>query len=273
MSRNNEERFVAPEVDIPKNEILTPASQTVMVPLPTKGLFYNEDHPWYKKENVEIKYMTIFHQDILVNETYIRAGVALEKLIESLLVDKVDIKSIFAADFDALVLAARIEGYGDDYNFSFICPKCLTKNETTTSLNNILENSLFDENKKSEKYILTEKGFKTTLPLSKKVVEVVFLTPKQKEEIDFLVEKNKKHNLPVSSTFLLTKTMLVSVEGEKSVEEFVKKMKPRDVSYLQNVYALAAPQVVRDVKVSCKKCDHKFTSQINFSAELFWPDD
>ena len=66
-------------------EIATP---TQVVDLPSKGLFYPQDHPWYGKESVEIRFMTAKDEDILVNKSYIQKGIVLDKLISSILLDK-----------------------------------------------------------------------------------------------------------------------------------------------------------------------------------------
>ena len=46
-------------------EISTP---TQIVDLPSRGLFYPKEHPWYGKESVEIRFMTAKDEDILVNK-------------------------------------------------------------------------------------------------------------------------------------------------------------------------------------------------------------
>ena len=61
---------------------------TEFVDLPSRGEFYPEDHPLHNKETIEIRYMTARDEDILVNKSYIQKGVVLEKLLESVILDK-----------------------------------------------------------------------------------------------------------------------------------------------------------------------------------------
>src|SRR5210317_1218037 len=91
-----------------------------IVELPSKGLLYAEDSP-LRSGTIEMKYMTAKEEDILTNQNYIQKGVVVDKLLQALIVDKtVDYKSILVADKNALLLAARILGYGSEYEFQYL---------------------------------------------------------------------------------------------------------------------------------------------------------
>ena len=60
---------------------------TEEVELPSKGLLYPEGHP-LKSGKIEIKYMTAKEEDILSNQSYIQKGVVLDKLLESVIINK-----------------------------------------------------------------------------------------------------------------------------------------------------------------------------------------
>ena len=62
---------------------------TEMVELPSKGLLYPEDSE-LAKGTIEIKYMTAKEEDILTNQSYIKNGTVLDKLIKSLIVSKIN---------------------------------------------------------------------------------------------------------------------------------------------------------------------------------------
>ena len=59
---------------------------TEVVDLPSKGLLYPEGSP-LSTGKIEIKYMTK-EEDILTSANLIKQGVVVEKLLESLIVDK-----------------------------------------------------------------------------------------------------------------------------------------------------------------------------------------
>ena len=92
---------------------------TEEVELPSKGLVYPKDHP-LSSGKVEIKYMTAKEEDILTNQAYIEKGTVLDKLLESVLVSKVNLKDLIVGDKNAIFVATRILGYGKDYKFSYL---------------------------------------------------------------------------------------------------------------------------------------------------------
>ena len=62
---------------------------TETIELPSKGLLYAEESE-LAKGTVEIKYMTAKEEDILTNQSYIKDGIVLDKLMKSLIVSKIN---------------------------------------------------------------------------------------------------------------------------------------------------------------------------------------
>lgn len=87
---------------------------TEIIPLPSKGLIYPEDHP-LASGTIEMKYMTAREEDILTSQNLIKQGVVLDKLFESLIVTPMRYEDLYAGDKNAIMVAARVLGYGKDY--------------------------------------------------------------------------------------------------------------------------------------------------------------
>ncbi len=86
-----------------------------VIPLPTKGWFYPENHP-LACGTVEVKQMTAREEDILANQQLIKTGKVLDKLIESLLVNKmIKPEEILVPDKNGIFIAIRRLAYGDEY--------------------------------------------------------------------------------------------------------------------------------------------------------------
>ena len=60
---------------------------TEVVSLPSKGLLYPKESPLSSGE-IEIKYMTAREEDILTSANLIKKGIVIDKLLESLIVNK-----------------------------------------------------------------------------------------------------------------------------------------------------------------------------------------
>jgi len=186
---------------------------TEEIELPSKGLIYPEDNP-LSSGKVEMKYMTAKEEDILTNQNYIQKGTVLDKLLQSLIVSKIDYKDLIVGDKNALLIAARILGYGKDYAFTY------NGEEVSTDLSE-LENKEIDES-------LFERGkneFEFTLPSSKVDITFKILTHGDESKVDQEIRGLKKLNKSVSpelSTRL--KHMLLSVNGDyekKTIRDFV----------------------------------------------------
>ena len=89
---------------------------TEFVELPSKGRFYSENHPLHNQETIEIKQMTAREEDILTSRSLLKKGVAVERVLHSLMIDKrVDPGSLIVGDRNAIIIAARVSGYGHEY--------------------------------------------------------------------------------------------------------------------------------------------------------------
>ena len=88
------------------------------VTLPSKGLLYPEDS-LLRKGIIEMKYMTAREEDILSNPNFIENGTVIDKLLESLIVTPIDYNTLLTGDKDAILVDARVLGYGNEYTFDY----------------------------------------------------------------------------------------------------------------------------------------------------------
>ena len=91
---------------------------TEVIDLPSKGLLYPKDSP-LASGKLEMKYMTAKEEDILTNQNYIQRGIVIDKLLQSLIVSDIDYTQLVTGDQNAVMIAARILGYGKDYEFTY----------------------------------------------------------------------------------------------------------------------------------------------------------
>jgi hypothetical protein len=186
---------------------------TETIDLPSKGLVYPEGHP-LSSGTIELKYMTAKEEDILTNTTLIQNGTVLDKLLESLIITKVNFSDLLIGDKNAILVAARILGYGKDYNFKY-----LGQNYTVDL--SLLEPKPLDESL----YVKGQNEFEFTLPSTGTRLTFKLLTHGDELKISQEIESLKKLNKTASpdlSTRL--KHMILSVEGsyeKKDIREFV----------------------------------------------------
>ena len=66
-----------------------------------------------------MKYMTDKEEDILTNPNLIENGTVIDKLLESLIVTPIKYNTLLTGDKDAILIAARVLGYGNEYSFEY----------------------------------------------------------------------------------------------------------------------------------------------------------
>ena len=106
---------------------------TEIIDLPSKGWFYPEGHP-LSSGKIEMKYMTAKEEDMLASQSLIKQGVVIDKLLQSLIVTKCNYNDILTIDKNAIFIAARILGYGNNYEAEIACPSCGAKHKHNIDL-------------------------------------------------------------------------------------------------------------------------------------------
>ena len=189
---------------------------TENVELPSKGLLYPLDNP-LSSGKVEMKYMTAKEEDILSNQNYIRQGSVFDKLLKSLIVSKIDYDDLTIGDKNAILIAARILGYGKDYQIKFPHPVTGEDEIITVDLaeltNKVVDYDLFAN--------INE--FTFVLPSSQNEVTFKILTHKDERQIDDELKGLKKVNLSGEVTTRL-KQSIIAINGsreKRDIREFV----------------------------------------------------
>jgi hypothetical protein len=235
---------------------------TEMVELPSKGLVYPETSP-LSSGKIEMKYMTAKEEDILTNQSYIQKGTVLDELIKSLIVTP-DIKyeDLIVGDKNALLVAARILGYGKDYKFTYGGEEQTI--DLSTVENKVILDHLYTKGVNEFEYTLPSTGTKITFKL---------LTGHDEKKINAELEglkKINKNNVPELSTRL--KYMITSIEGNtepKAIREFVDNhFLARDSRAFREYIKEVQPDV--DLTFFPDGSDTKVNIPVGLS--FFWPD-
>jgi len=255
---------------IEKKSILDFVLPTEFVELPTKGKFYSEEHPLHNKESIEIRYMTAKDTDILTSKSLLKKGIAVDRMLQNIIIDEsIKVDDLYSGDKNALLIAARINGFGPEYKTKITCPSCGVVKENSFNLE-----SLGCDGFETETSVSSHGTFSVELPVTKVSVECRLLTGADEKKIFMQSEKRKKHNLPETSLTDQYKLFIVSIESETErglVEKFVDLMPARDASYLRSAYEKACPNIDLSHDFSCDSCDAEAQINIPFSANFFWP--
>ena len=237
---------------------------TEIVSLPSKGLLYPETSP-LSKGQVEMKYMTAKEEDILTNTNFIRQGTVIDKLLQALIITPIEYNELLIGDKNAILVAARVLGYGKDYSFTYGGKEVSV--DLSTLEDKVVDESLFTRGSNEFSFILPHSGNTITFKL---------LTHGDEQKIEAEIKGLQKVN-PNQTTDVTTrlKHMIISVEGKreaKDVREFVDNyLIAKDARALREYYNKIQP----DINLVYKPEDGNYTGEgiaIPISLSFFWPD-
>ena len=242
---------------------------TEMIDLPSKGLLYPKDNPLSKGE-VEMKYMTAKEEDILTNINLLRQGLAIERVLKSLIKSEMNYEDLFLGDRNALLIAARILGYGKDYSFKYKADGSEEEETVTIDLQTLKYKSVNYD-------LYSDKNeFSFELPHSKNTVTYKLLTVADDRKIDAEIKGMKKiANAEVGELTTRLKHQITSVNGDystKTIREFVDggHLLARDAVALRQHMAKNTPDI--DTKVTFTvKSGEDVTIDMPMGASFFFP--
>ena len=245
-----------------------------LVDLPSKGKFYPEGHPLKDKEHVEIRHMTAKDEDILTSKSLLKKGVAIDRLLKNIVTDKnIQVESLLVGDRNALLIAARISGYGSEYETQVTCPAC----STTQQFSFDLEDRPTYQGDDWGEYQISETGngtFNITLPISEITVEVRLMNGRDERRLANLMENKRKKKLPETVLTDQLGMMIVSVEGNDSNEfkrTLIDNMPALDARYMRKAYEKLVPTVDLTHRFQCSGCEYEGEMEVPFTTDFFWP--
>ena len=186
---------------------------TETIELPSKGLLYPEDHA-LSSGKIEMKYMTAKEEDILTNQNFINNGTVLDKLLQSLILTKVNYNDLLIGDKNAIMIASRILGYGKDYEFTYQGEDHVV--DLSELENKEINESLFTRGQNNFEYVLPHTGTNITFRIMDGHLE-----KKIETELKGLKKINKLSSADLSTRM---KHLITSVEGDdspKTIRDFV----------------------------------------------------
>lgn len=245
---------------------------TEFVELPSQGRFYPQGHPLHGKDSIELRQMTAKEEDMLTSRTLLKKGVALDRVIASIIVDKsIDPDSLLVGDRNAIIIATRVAGYGSKYDTKVSCPSCGTNQEYSFDLN---QANVTDGSDARDLGVKTNEDgtFNVTLPMTS--VDVCFRLLNGRDEKSFLngMQADKKTKNERNITRQLA-TIIVSLNGDSSVQAkqyFIDNVPSLDSRHLRLAYRLAAPNIDLTQHFECSECGHEQDMEVPLSADFFW---
>lgn len=271
MKRNNEERTKGRRQQagaVDPASLLEFVAPTELVELPSRGIGYPSGHPLRDQETVEIRFMTAKDEDILTSRSLLKKGVALDRLIDNILVDKtISSKDILVGDRNAIIIAARSSAYGHIYETKAKCPSCGASKKMTFDLSKpeIMDPELADvEEMDNGNYLYVTEH-------SNIKVEMRLLTGRD-EAILFKSINNKNDEAMITNQMRL---FVVSVNGHRQpavVNHFIDNVPAIESRAVRNIFSKLSANLQIKEDFECDSCGFEQEMEVPFNTDFFWPD-
>ena len=277
--RNNQDRLGTHTGDVsaPVQQAEQPlqfVTPTEFVELPSKGKYYPESHPLHNQDTIEIRHMTAKDEDILTSAALLKKGIAIERFLQNIVVDKrIKVSDLLIGDKNAVVIASRITGYGAEYQTSVTCPSCGANVENSFDLDacEVTEHDAYEELgvRKTE-----NNTFLIHLDKLNMDVEVRLLTGRDEAYLLQISEKRRKKKLPESNLTEQLRRIIVSVNGQTDtsyISSFIEHVPAMDSRKLRTTYQKLVPNIDMSQNFVCSECNHEGEVSVPFGANFFWP--
>lgn len=244
---------------------------TEVISLPSQGKCYPEDNPLSSGE-IEIKYMTAKEEEILASQNLIRKGVVLDKLFESIIVDKaINIDDIILGDKNAIMLAVRILGYGPEYTVQ-VQDEMGDAHKTSVDLSKV-------QTKETDLEILNRENSYTYTTTTGVNLQWRILTHGDEKKIDADIKALNRLNQDAPSAELTTRYryMITSVDGKedtKSINDFINnKFLTRDTRAFRENVRKHQPDINMEFPFTNPTTGDTEVKPIPMGVGFFWPTD
>lgn len=237
---------------------------TNLVPLPSKGIFYEN-----RKDSVLIEYMTASDENILSTPNFISSGTVFEQLLKRKIKDTdINIDTLLTGDVNAILLALRVTAYGSEY------PVTVVDSENGQEFEEIVD--LGKLNYKDLSVMPDEEFmFSFTTPIGKNKIKFRLLSNKEEKIVSDKVESLKKYNKGVDDTLTERLTaQIMEIDGNRDklyISRFVKIMRPLDALKLRNYITEVEPNLDMTYEFTNPNTGRRFRTGVLFTARLFYP--
>jgi hypothetical protein len=237
---------------------------TEVVELPSKGLLYPEGSP-LREGKIEMKYMTAKEEDILTNQNYIKQGTVIDKLLNSLIISKIDYNDLLVGDKNAIMIAARILSYGNNYEFTY------NGKPQSVDLSILDAKPLHPDLEK-----VTKNEFSFTLPETGNIITFKLINHgdegKIEQEIKGLQKINKETTSEVTVRLSHIITSINGSSDKKDIRDFVNNyFLAKDARAFRNYYNEISPDMNMKVTLINSE-DVEEDVDLPIGINFFWPD-
>lgn len=208
---------------------------TEEIPLPSRGFFYKAPH--FGKETIFCRTLDWRDEDILTTRRYMEEGTVFDKLVDSVIQEKISSKKLVPVDRDTILIWLRTMAMGKDMTVDYGCPSCGTKNQATWDLSTFkfpeYPQEIFEE--------LKEKGeLRVELPTSSVIVYLTVPLIEDSKDTEKRYTKKREvgkieHDLNASATLSLVVSGVEIATDDETGSKRIIRNKTEILNYFTKI--------------------------------------
>lgn len=243
-------------------------SEEEHVKLPTAGFLYKDfDDEELRNGEITIRPMSLADESILGKQKYIKDGTVFTKLLDSCVVNNIDVKRLVPYDVFYLLYYLRKITYGGDYTFTVNCPECGCQYEKTIDISEVDWQELTEED--NAEYIKTIK-----LPKSKFTITIEVPSLGNEEETKKISKKYEGYDDTILGYIVRTIEVLDD-KGEPispdDYADFFEALPGLDRAEITKAFEKVENMKIPTIKTVCpnQSCGEEDEITIPFDKEFF----
>jgi hypothetical protein len=236
--------------------------------LPSKGLIY--DKPI--NPNITLRSMTTMEEMKRLSPSDTPYKLMADIIEDCITSEKLGMKiyDLCLGDYQYLLHKLRTVTYGTEYKMIITCPHCGQIVDSTADLDTL------DVMEYDDTYLDL---INITLPVTGKLIELKYQTPRDLDIVSFKkreMQRKTKSNLDYSLLFT-TISLIKKVDGQVlnpvALEEFVKKLPMKDISFILAEAEKLNGKVGVDnsITATCGQCGNEVVTSFRITSEFFGP--
>ena len=246
---------------------------TEIIELPSKGLLYPETSA-LSSGKVEMKYMTAREEDILTSASLIKQGIVLDKLFQSLIITPIDYNELLVGDKNAIMIAARVLGYGKEYEVEITDPFSQDDKQKLIIDLTSIEAKEYD----FDSITPYENEFEVTLPVSKRLLKFQLMShgleAKVKADVKSQLKMTKASGIDREFSTRM-KYLITSVDGnddKQYINNFVdNELFAQDSRFIRDQIKQKTPDMDMSFVFTSNITGESQVMDIPMDVSFFWP--
>ena len=246
---------------------------TEIIELPSKGLLYPETSA-LSSGKVEMKYMTAREEDILTSASLIKQGIVLDKLFQSLIITPIDYNELLVGDKNAIMIAARVLGYGKEYEVEISDPFSQDDKQKLIIDLTSIEAKEYD----FDSITPYENEFEVTLPISKRLLKFQLMShgleAKVKADVKSQLKMTKASGIDREFSTRM-KYLITSVDGnddKQYINNFVdNELFAQDSRFIRDQIKQKTPDMDMSFVFTSNITGESQVMDIPMDVSFFWP--